>query len=117
MKIPFKKGDIMVKNNHWIFIFDGLKLSGPQLAVVYHAVCSFDGYTTVGRGPGIGYYDPFYPENFRLATNDEKKLLFNRIKIKGTYWDKTTFNMRYSDNNEIIPDRVPNLDEQMIEIE
>lgn len=86
----YKEGDVIATRN-WIFIYARLQVSeefGREIrhAIVYHALMNrrdLDNITTITR-TGIGYVEG---NDFKLANNREKKLLFDALKKKHMRWN------------------------------
>ena len=79
-----KDGDVC-KSFNCIYIFKGVKPSddcNAKSAIVYH--CCYNGdYLKVKENVGVGYIS----SNQRFATEEEKKLLFDKLAEKGLAWD------------------------------
>lgn len=110
---PWKNGDILVIRT-WIIIFCGV-MADINHAIVYHALCNLRDidspypYTSLGRNTGIGYYIG-QEEDFRYATNYERKKFFDRLAEKGAYWDSETLRLK-DKNGELIRGRIDNLNQ------
>jgi hypothetical protein len=88
----YKEGDVIVSRN-WIFIYARLRVSdfGREIrhAIVYHALVNTrNPYDTITvTRTGIGYIEG---EDFKLANNREKKLLFDALEKKHMRWNSET---------------------------
>jgi hypothetical protein len=91
----FKPGDILMVYNRWLIIFAGFRESiygrSVRHAFLFHAFTAIDEPYNVsacidGPRPGIGYVEDRY--TIKLATNMEKRILFDRIKKShGVIWN------------------------------
>ena len=96
-KTKFKEGDILV-SRAWVFIYAGLRPSnlygGRNQAIVYHALVHMDKLCeiTIQTRTGIGYVEG---NDFRLATNKEKKYLFNELEKKHLRWNPEEKSLEY----------------------
>lgn len=84
----YKEGDVITTRN-WIFIYARLETSLFGHAIVYHALLNrrnlYD-IVTITR-TGIGYVED---NDFKLAINKEKKLLFDALERKHMRWNPET---------------------------
>ena len=96
-KTKFKEGDVLV-SRVWVFIYAGLRPSnlygGERNAIVYHALAHKDKLCeiTTQTRTGIGYVEG---NDFRLATNKEKKYLFDWLSVKHMRWNPETKSLEY----------------------
>ena len=94
--VKFKEGDVIKIDGYWIIIY--CKLGEPSVyfpgrhAIIYHAIThTGDIAAHVPSQPqaGIGWIEDKKDDLVRLATNDEKQMLFERMKECGCKWDET----------------------------
>ena len=71
--VPFKTGDVLIsKDKETTLIFDKMLDADYFIDIYYLSVLP---------------YRSFVLENFRLATEDEKQLFFDKMKEQGLRWD------------------------------
>lgn len=80
-KVEFepKNGDVC-SDGYFIYIFSCLT---ADWKIAKHCALSLEGAFSVGLSTGIGYWD----ESHRPATEEEKKLLFDKLVKEGWEWD------------------------------
>ena len=78
----FKKGDIIVTDTGIIALFDSLRNGSRPDTIVYQAILSPYGGLKIETNVGIGY-----TSNVRLASKEEKELLFNTLSKAGYFWN------------------------------
>ena len=70
----FKAGDILISKNNRTVIFSNYTVDSKILFCNY-----YDGINNQSND--------YITENFRLATEEEKQLFFNKLKVYGLYWN------------------------------
>lgn len=70
----FKVGDILISKNNRTVIFSNYTVDSKTLFCNY-----YDGINN--------RFDDYITENFRLATEEEKQVFFNKLKAYGLYWN------------------------------
>jgi hypothetical protein len=100
----YKDGDIIMVRR-WIVILKGLgepiEYFPDKHTIIYYAVANIDSDTCVAPtepSPGIGWVEEVSDDNIvRLATNKEKRILFDRLYRKGIRWDETSKRLIFLD--------------------
>lgn len=73
-KSEFKFGDILISKNNRTVIFSNYTVDSKALFCNY-----YDGINN--------RFGDYITENFRLATEEEKQVFFNKLKAYGLYWN------------------------------
>lgn len=92
----YKDGDVIMVRQ-WITILKGLDEPNEYFPdkhpIVYYAVASINSDTCVTPtepSHGIGWIEEVSDDNMvRLATNKEKRIIFDRLYRKGIRWDES----------------------------
>lgn len=88
-KSRFKKGDILVIDESWVFNLMGTTVFGDFHPLLYNAIISINreyiGGVTCTPKTGIGSVED---HRFRLANNIEKQTFYSRLKDNGYVWDE-----------------------------
>ena len=71
--VPFKTGDILISRDKGVTLIFDKMLDADSFIDIYYL--------------GVLPYRSFVLENFRLATEEEKQLLFDKMKEKGLRWN------------------------------
>lgn len=92
-----KEGDMLWMHDNWIFIYDRLEPAvNDNCAIVYKAVIHLreDGrlghYVSIPLQPsrGIGFFSE--AKNLRFATNYEKEIFYDELRIRGFVYNEET---------------------------
>lgn len=92
----YKDGDIIIVCR-WIVILKGLgepnEYFPDKHPIIYYAVVNINNDTCAAPtepSPGIGWIEEIPDDNMvRLATNKEKRIIFDRLYRKGIRWDES----------------------------
>lgn len=71
--VPFKTGDILISRDKGVTLIFDKMLDADSFIDIYYL--------------GVLPYRSFVLENFRLATEEEKQLFFDKMKEKGLRWN------------------------------
>ena len=71
--VPFKTGDILISRDKGVTLIFDKMLDADSFIDIYYL--------------GVLPYRSFVLENFRLATDEEKQLFFDKMKEKGLRWN------------------------------
>ena len=71
--VPFKTGDILISREKGVTLIFDKMLDADSFIDIYYL--------------GVLPYRSFVLENFRLATEEEKQLFFDKMKEKGLRWN------------------------------
>ena len=105
----YKPGDVIIFG-HWIVIFAEFvkgRFYPNKDAIVYHALASLEpgyDYLIICKRTGIGYIEDYNEEEVRLATNDDKKWFFDKLKRNYASWD--------SEKSEIVMEDADTINER-----
>ena len=99
-KEELKEGDMLWMRDNWVFIYDRLEpADNPfrhECAIVYKAVIHLredsriGHYVSIPLQPtrGIGYFSD--ARNLRFATNYEKEIFYDELRIRGFVYNEET---------------------------
>lgn len=96
-KEELKEGDMLWMRDNWIFIYDSLAptpVLGDNDAIIYKAVIhlrensSIGHYVSIPLQPsrGIGFFSE--ARNLRFATNYEKEIFYDELRIRGFVYNE-----------------------------
>ena len=71
--VPFKTGDILISRDKGVTLIFDKMLDADSFIDIYYL--------------GVLPYRSFVLENFRLATEEEKQLFFDKMKEQGLHWN------------------------------